>query len=401
MNRNDRVVVTGAGVVTSLGSGMEAFSNGLFEGRSCVAPSARLQGSAACEVPDFTPVPWLGPKGIRVLDRAARLLAVASHMALDHAGLLREPSEEGDAGLGLVCGTMFGGVHSIATFDYAGIMDGPNGVNPADFPNTVINSPTGHAGIRFKMRGVNTTISAGLASGLQAIGYAADILRFGRSKAVLAGGLEELCEESMSGFHSTGLLAADRTVRPFGIERSGTVPGEGAALWVLELEESARARHAVPLLEVLGFGAAHDGAAAAAIHSKGRGAADAMREAITSAGISPAEVSCIFASANGARLGDEIEARALDEVFSGNPPPVCAPKAFWGEAMGASGALAALAAGVALERGLLPPTPSHRATDYALQLSASAQPLASGPALINALGCDGINVSLVIGLCRN
>lgn len=398
---NDRVVVTGAGVITSLGSGMELFSDGLYLGKSCAAPSTRLNGSLACEVPDFTPVPWLGAKGIRVLDRAARLLAVASHMALESAGFLRDAAPEGDPGVGLVCGTMFGGVHSIASFDHAGITDGPNGVNPADFPNTVINSPTGHAGIRFKLRGVNSTISAGLASGLQAIGYAVDVLRFRRSRSVLAGGVEELCEEAMSGFESTGLMTADESIRPFGPDRSGTLPGEGAALWMLELEETARARNATPLLEILGFGAVHDGAAAAAVHSKGRGAADAMSAAISAAGLRPSDISSVFASANGSRLGDDIEARALGAVFAGNPPPVCAPKAFWGEAMGASGALAALAAGVALQRGLLPPTPCYRRSEYALKLSAAAQEISSGPALINALGCDGINVCLVIGLCRN
>lgn len=396
-----RVVFTGAGVITSIGAGVEAFEEALYAGKSGQAVSARLNGAAAAEIVDFTPVPWLGNKGIRVLDRAARLLCVAAQMTLTAAGKTVDPAGEGDPEAGLVCGTMFGGLHSIATFDHTGATEGLANVNPADFPNTVINSPTGHAGIKFKLRGVNSTICAGFASGLQAIGYAADFVRFGRVKHVLAGGLEELCDESSLGFLRTGLASPDGLARPFGRDRNGMVPGEGAALWLLESPESAREGGREPLGEICGFGAAHDAGSVHGLHASGAGAAAAMREAIAGAGLTPADVSCIFASANGSRLGDEIEARAIAAVFGpGGAPPVCAPKAAWGEAMGASGALAAMAAGIALRRQLLPPTAGFEATLTDLSLSARPQPISGGHALINSFGCDGINVSLLIGLWR-
>ncbi len=395
-----RVVYTGAGVITSIGAGVEAFEEALYSGNCGIAPSARFNGAAAGEIVDFTPVPWLGNKGIRVLDRAARLLCVAAQMSLTAAGRPADPAGEGDPESGLVCGTMFGGLHSIATFDHTGVTEGPSQVNPADFPNTVINSPTGHAGIKFKLRGVNSTICAGFASGLQAISYAADFVRFERAKWVLAGGLEELCEESSEGFQRTGLASPDGTVRPFGRDRNGTVPGEGAALWLLELEETARERGATPLGEVRGFGAAHDAASLHGLHASGAGAASAMRQAIASAGLTPADIACIFASANGSRLADEIEARAINEVLGPGAPPVCAPKAAWGEAMGAAGGLAAVAAGIALQRQMLPPTAGFAASDSGLKLSAQPQPISGDHALINSIGCDGANVSLLISLWR-
>ena len=142
-----------------------------------------------------------------MLDRSARLLCVAAHMALTGTGLQQQEGGEGDPNLGLVCGTMFGSVHSITSFDWSGVTDGPAYVNPMEFPNTVINSPAGQAAIKHKLRGVNSTISAGLVSGLYAIHYAAEFLRFGRATALLAGGVEELCEESFLSFRKVGVIS--------------------------------------------------------------------------------------------------------------------------------------------------------------------------------------------------
>src|SRR5437870_12846577 len=184
-----RVVVTGAGVICSIGAGIEEFERNLYAGCSGVGPSPLLGETAiAAEVRNFNPTPWLGSKGIRVLDRSARLLSVAAHMALTATGLQQPEGGEGDPNLGLVCGTMFGSVHSITSFDWSGVTDGPTYVNPMEFPNTVINSPAGQAAIKHKLRGVNSTISAGVGAGPYAIHDAAGVLGFGRAAALLAGG---------------------------------------------------------------------------------------------------------------------------------------------------------------------------------------------------------------------
>ncbi|MBI3940608.1 MAG: hypothetical protein HY315_07210, partial [Acidobacteria bacterium] len=344
-----RVMVTGAGVITSIGAGIEAFSEALYEGRCGIASSALIGASPApaAEIRNFTPEPWLGNKGIRVLDRSARLLCVAAQMALTHSDLARRAAGGEDPSLGLICGTMFGSVHSITAFDWSGLTDGPKYVNPMDFPNTVINSPAGQAAIRYKLRGVNSTISSGLASGLYAIHYASEFLRLGRAGALLAGGVEELCEESFLGFCKNGLISARGRIAPFAPDRDGTVLGEGSALWVLETEEAARERGAAPLLEVCGFGAAHDAHSITAYQLRAEGATAAIEEALRSSGIGPEAVGMVVASAGGSRAGDRMEARALANIFGARLAeiPVCAPKAAFGEALGASGALLAVTAG--------------------------------------------------------
>src|SRR6266699_3820622 len=232
---SERTVITGAGVISAIGAGVEEFERTLYAGASGVKPSELFgDHTVTAEVRNFNPQQWLGNKGIRVLDRSARLLCVAAQMALTATGLQQQEGSEGDPNLGLVCGTMFGSVHSITSFDWSGVTDGPAYVNPMEFPNTVINSPAGQAAIKHKLRGVNSTISAGLVSGLYAIHYAAEFLRFGRATALLAGGVEELCEESYLSFKKVGVISASGRARPFGIDRDGTMLGEGSALWMLE-----------------------------------------------------------------------------------------------------------------------------------------------------------------------
>jgi 3-oxoacyl-[acyl-carrier-protein] synthase II len=397
-----RIVVTGTGVVSCIGAGTEEFEKSLYEGVTGIGtrtlfPDTVPEGPAG-EVRNFTPQQWLGNKGLRVLDRSARLLSVAAAIALKESGLAQPEGSEGDPGLGLVCGTTFGSVHSIAAFDWSGLCDGPNLVNPMEFPNTVINSPAGQAAIKHKLRGVNSTISAGLASGLYAIHYATEFLRFGRATALLAGGVEELAEESYLSFQRAGWMSVAGALRPFAPDRDGTVVGEGSALWMLETEEHARNRGAVPHLEVCGFGSAHDAQSLESYNPRAEGSESAIQIALESAGIEPKDVGGIIASANGSRGADAMEARALGAVFGGRLPaiPICAPKAAFGEALGASGALLAVTAGIAAQRGEVPPTAGYRMSDGNLCLSAGVQPLAGSHVLVNCFGCDGNNTALVL-----
>jgi 3-oxoacyl-[acyl-carrier-protein] synthase II len=394
-----RVVVTGAGVISGSGAGIEEFERNLYGGCSGIGPSPLLgDGAIAAEVRNFKPQTWLGNKGIRVLDRSARLLCVAAHMALTATGLQQEEAGDGDPNLGLVCGTMFGSVHSITSFDWSGITDGPTYVNPMEFPNTVINSPAGQAAIKFKLRGVNSTISAGLVSGLYAIHYASEFLRFGRATALLAGGVEELCEESFFSFGKVGVLSPSGRLRPFEPDRDGMALGEGSALWMLETAESAEARGAQPLLEICGFGAAHDAHDIQAFRVRAEGATSAIGEALQAADIGPEAIGCVIAGASGSKAGDAMETHALRHIFGSRLAeiPICAPKAAFGEAMGASGALCAVTAGLALARRALPPTAGFREAEPDLRLSSDSQEIQGEYALVNCFGCDGNNAALVL-----
>ncbi|MBI2820932.1 MAG: beta-ketoacyl-[acyl-carrier-protein] synthase family protein [Acidobacteria bacterium] len=400
---SSRIVATGAGVISSIGAGTEEFAEALYAARSGIAPCGLLEpegpAAAAAAIRDFAPERWLGAKGLRVLDRSARLLCVAAQMALSSSGLAGLTAEEDTDSRGLVCGTMFGGVHSIVAFDWSGLTEGPKYVNPMDFPNTVINSPAGQAAIRFKLRGINSTISSGLASGLYAIHYAAEFLRLGRASALLAGGVEELCQESLLGFIKNGLISPRGRIFPFSADGGdGTIPGEGSALWVLETEERARARGVKPLAEVCGFGAAHDARSINAYHPEADGATAAVLGALQASGIPPEAIGLIVASANGSRGGDAMELRALSRVFGSRLEqiPVCAPKAAFGEALGASGALLALTGGMALQRRLAPPTVAVAGAARGLRLLQHPERLEAEYALVNCFGCDGNNASLVL-----
>jgi 3-oxoacyl-[acyl-carrier-protein] synthase II len=322
-------------------------------------------------------------------------------MALQDSDLLLEEGGAKDPSIGLVCGTMFGSVHSIASFDWSSLEDGVKYVNPMLFPNTVINSPAGQAAIKHNLQGVNSTIAAGMTSGLYAIHYASEFIRLGRNKTLLAGGVEELCQESYLGLLKNGFLSPRSLLQPFGPQRDGTVQGEGTALWVLETEEGARQRGVKPLLEICGFGSAHDAHSVSAYQVRGQGAARAIESAIQAAGISIGDIGLIVANASGSRAADRMEANALGKVFGDHLEkiPVCAPKAAFGEALGASGALQAMVAAAALKRGEVPPTAGFSGTDTDLLLSDGAQELSGAYVLINSFGCDGNNTALIVKSC--
>jgi 3-oxoacyl-[acyl-carrier-protein] synthase II len=397
----DRIVITGAGVISSIGGGVAEFEKALYGGACGVAPGGLLpNGAVTAEVRDFSPQQWLGNKGLRVLDRAARLLCVATQMALSGVGRASAGEiAETDGEAGLVCGTMLGSVHSITAFDWSGLEDGPNLVNPMDFPNTVINSAPGQAAIKFKLGGVNSTLCAGSASGLYALHYAAEFLRLGRARMLLAGGTEELSQEAFLGFQANRLLSPSGAVRPFYDHRDGTVLGEGAALLAMETGSAARQRDAQPWAEIAGFGCAQDAHSTHAFDARAEGATAAIQMALEVAGVRSEEVACVISSASGAIAGDAMEAAALRNVFGSRLAeiPVCAPKAALGDTLGAAGAMAALGGALALRNQCVPPTVGDSGlVPRDIRLSSHSQGIAGDYALINAFGCDGNNAAMVL-----
>jgi 3-oxoacyl-(acyl-carrier-protein) synthase len=163
---------------------------------------------------------------------------------------------------------------------------------------------------------------------------------------------------------------------------------------MLESLESAESRGHAPWLEIGGFGATQSAYRIDRFDLRGDGAAEAIEAALANSGIDAAEIACIVCSASGSRAGDEMELRAIEKVFGRrlSDIPLCAPKAAFGEAMGASGAMCAMTAGLALQEQSLPPTPGY---------SQTATPIQGEYALVNAFGCDGNNASLVVRLCKN
>jgi 3-oxoacyl-[acyl-carrier-protein] synthase II len=300
-----RVAVTGVGVVSPVGIGRERYWAALAAGECGVRPvtlfdASNLRHGAAGEVPDFKPEEILGPKGLRLLDRSTRLALCASSLALQDAKL--DASVEG-ARIGVSLGSAVGSLESRAGYYETLYREGQVGLNPALFPNTVVNSPASQVAIRFRLTACNATLSSGSASSLHALDYAAEAIRHGRARAMLAGGFEGLGEFLFVSFHQTGCLSG--AARPYDRRRDGVVPGEGAAVLVLEELKSARARGASILGEYRGGGSSTD-------------LEESVGQALDEAERAPRSVGLVCSGGSGSTSGDAAEARALNSVFGRN-----------------------------------------------------------------------------------
>jgi len=404
-----RAVITGIGILSAIGQGKDAYWEALHRGatgvrRITLFDAARFRVKTAGEIADFDAVAYLGKKGLRDLDRSTRLVCSAARLALDDSGLI--VSENSSRAVGVAIGTTFGSLHSIAQFDRSGLLEGPRFVNPSHFPNTVINSPASQVSIRFAIRGFNTTLSTGFCAALDALSYAADFIRLGRADAVLAGGVEELCEETFRLFHDLGHLSGmngnEPVSRPFDAGRDGFVLSEGASVLVVESEEHARSRGADILAVILGCGNAFDPEADSTFERAGRGLRTAVSQALEEAGVLPKDVGYVCSCANGTLGLDAMEARVLNEVFGEKTGrvPVSSIKSMIGETYSASGALAVSAAVGAIRQGFIPPTVNHRQTDALcafdiVQNAARAQAVKT--VIVTAADPYGQNSALVVG----
>lgn len=359
-----RVVITGRGVVTPVGHSPRALHRALCEGRSAIRPiegfdTQGLPCNEGGEIAAFRPQDFLGKRNLRPLDRTSQLLAVAAQLALVDSGTCPLTRERED--VGLVVGTMFCSVRTIAAFDRRAMAAGPAYASPLDFANTVINAAAGQIAILHGLRGVNSTIAAGCTSGLRAITYAADLVRSGRACIVLAGGVDELCFESLYGFYRTGQLRELRNGSrscpvPFDARRKGFCLAEGAALLMLESADSAL-RRGVPILgEITGYGHAFDGSLRENSAQSVAAIERSMRQALQNAGVTPAQLDAWSSSANGSIREDRHEAWAAARVLGGQERevPITASKSVLGETLGASGALQVVALLEAMREGELP-----------------------------------------------
>lgn len=406
-----RIAITGAGVLSPIGYGREAFWEALSYGAKGFRPitlfdTTPFRVRIAGELSDFDPIAILGKKGLRDLDRSTQLLCAAAKAALDDARL--PVTEEASHRMGVSVGTTFGSLHSISQFDRSGLIEGPRLVNPSHFPNTVINSPASQVSIRFKIRGFNTTLSTGFCAGLDAIMYGADFLRMERADVVLAGGVEELCEETFLLFHNLGHLSGmdgrEPVSRPFDALRDGCILSEGAAVLVLEREEHARERGGEILAVVMGGGSAFDPAADGtfAQPAAGAGLRTAIEAALREAKLAPYDIDYLCACANATPGLDRMEARVIHEVFQdhAHAMPVSAIKSMIGETYSASGALAVVAAMGAIRDGFVPPTANYGERDPQCGLDCvpnAARQQRIRHVLVTASDPYGQNAAVVIG----
>lgn len=407
-----RIVITGVGVLASTGIGKDVFWDALKNGRSGIKPvtlfdTSNLRSKLAGEISGFEAASILGPKGLRNMDRTTLLVLSASKLALDDAKISYPISETETDDFGVALGSTMGSVWSISEFDKTALREGPRAVNPALFPNTVINSPASHISIRFNIQGFNSTISTGFCSSLDAMYYAINMMRLYDYKVVLTGGVEELCEQTYKGFHKIGHLAGSRPGKeevncPFDKRRNGIMMGEGAAIFVFEELEHALNRNAEIYAEVLGYGTSFDPASHNIYSPKAEGASDAIKACLNDAALGANDIDYISASANSTLDCDVMETRAIRKVFGKNADnvPVSSIKSIIGESFSAGGAMNLGGAVGALEEDFLPPTINFEKKDPRCDLDYVANTprgVKIKNVLINAFSPTGSNSSLVVG----
>lgn len=387
MKNGRRVVVTGLGVIGPCGIGRDAFWAGLL------GPAP--EGNRV--VHDFDPTVWLGPKEARRTDRFAQMAIGAAEMALEDAGAVEvDPDRRG-----VILGTGVGGLLTLEEQILVRAEKGEKRVSPFLVPMMMANAGAASLSMRFGWRGPCETIVTACASGTHAIGYAARLVAMGICDAMLTGGSEaSITPTALAGFGNMTALSPDRMSRPFDKDRNGFVIAEGGAVLVLEDLESARARSATILGEVMGSASTADAHHITAPAPDGSGAVRAMELAIADAGLQPGDIAHINAHGTSTPLNDAAEAEAIAKVFGAPGPPVTSTKGVTGHALGAAGALEAVAVLLSIEHRQIPPTAGlvERDADITIDVvTGDPRPWTPGPTLSNSFGFGGHNGCIVIG----
>jgi len=405
-----RVVITGLGILAGNGKGKQEFWQSLREGKPGFRPitifdTEQFQVNIAGEVPDFDAKDYMGPKGLRTLDRATRLLVSSAFLAVDDCGF--KITDENTDDVGVSCGTTLGSLKSIAEFDEVTLREGPRYTNPALFPNTVINSPASQVSIWHNIQGFNTTISTGFTASLDAMSYAYDFIQLDRAKVIFAGGVEELCKQTYYGFHTLKFISGSKEGEefvncPFDKRRNGATFGEGACLAVMEDYEHAKNRGAKILGEVLSFGYYFDPFRINKYNPRGIGIREAMKQALDNADLKPKDIDYICANANSTVAADKIETEAIKDIFGKHSSkiPVSAIKSMIGECYSVSGAFSVAAGLGVLNENFIPPTINYKEKDSDCDLDYvpnQARKAKVNNILINNFGPNGSHCCMVLG----
>src|SRR4030066_1309392 len=366
-----RIVITGIGVIAPNGIGKEQFWTALKEGRSGIKPISRFDTSSfKCklggEVPNFNPTVFLGTKGLKNLDRTARLLCSAAKLALEDAKLTINYKNTDD--IGVCTGTTLSSLWNFAEFERGAIKEGPLFTDAALFPGTVVNAASSQVSIRFNIQGFNTTVSTGYSSSIDALKYAVDFIRAGRTKAVLVGAVESISPANYTGFYRLGFLAGikgEELSCPFDKRRNGIILGEGAAVIVIEDEEYAKRRKANIYAEVKGTGNCFDPYKMGKYNPEVNGLRESMKKAVRDSGLRITDIDYISASANSVREQDRLEPKAIKDVLGrvAYNIPVSSIKSMIGDPFSAGGLLQIAASVGSMVNGFIPPTINYRVKD--------------------------------------
>jgi 3-oxoacyl-[acyl-carrier-protein] synthase II len=419
MNSRRRVWITGLGLVTAAGIGLEPFRAALRGARSPILAVDRLDASAfrsrvAAQVDDFDPADHMDARSVRGLDRFSQFGVAAGRMAVDDAGF--RPGEAGHPDperVGIFLGSALGGVAFAEEQHERYLERGIRSVSPTLALAVFGGAAPANIGIQLGVRGPILSTANSCASGAVAIGEALGAIRDGEVDAAVAGGAE--CPLSALAFGAFDVIRAladghndipDRACRPFDAERTGFVLGEGAALLVLEEAEAAARRGAVPYAEVRGYGATSDAHHMVQPRPDGSEAARAVTIALADAGDEASAIDYVNAHASSTPLGDVAEARALALALGDQAAavPVSGTKALYGHPLGATGAIEAAIGALTIRDGWAPASVNLEASEE--EIANSLPGLIRDPAgrpgtyervLSTSFGFGGLNAALVLG----
>ena len=404
-----RVVITGVGMITPLGIGVEQSWNGLLAGRSGIGKitqfdAANFATRIAGEVAGFNPEDYIEPKEIKKMDRFIHFALAAAQMAMNDSGL--KITDENAERTGVIVGSGIGGLRSIEHYHSVLLEKGPRRITPFFIPMLVVNLASGQISIRFGAKGPNSAVATACATGSHAIGDAFKIIQRGDADAMIAGGTEAVITPlGIGGFNAMKALSTrndepEKASRPFDMDRDGFIMGEGAGIMILESLETALERGAGIYAEIAGYGMAADAYHITAPSPNGEGAARCMKMALKDAGVEPSVVNYINAHGTSTKAGDEIETYAIKTVFGeyAYKIPVSSTKSMTGHLLGAAGGVESVISVLSIKDDIIPPTINLDTPDPECDLDyvpKQARRTTVNYALSNSFGFGGTNACLL------
>lgn len=412
-----RVVVTGMGALTPIGNNLEAYWEGLKNGKSGCAPityfdTEKFKTKFACELKGYEPQDFFDRKEARKLDRFAQYALVSSDEAIKNSGLDLEKVDK--FRVGVVWGAGIGGLETFQNemMGYAG-GDGTPRFNPFFIPKMIADIAPGNISIKHGFMGPNYTTVSACASSANAMIDALNYIRLGHCDIIVTGGSEAAVTiAGMGGFNAMHALSTrnespESASRPFDATRDGFVLGEGAGALILEEYEHAKARGAKIYAEVLGGGLSSDAHHMTAPHPEGIGVVKVMENCLQNAGLNPEDVDAINTHGTSTPLGDVAELIAISKVFGSHAPNINinSTKSMTGHLLGAAGAIEAIASILAMENSLVPPTINHSVVDENIDSSLNltlnkAQEREVNVAMSNTFGFGGHNACVLFRKIR-
>ncbi|WP_420320750.1 beta-ketoacyl-ACP synthase II [Flagellimonas sp.] len=407
-----RVVVTGMGALTPIGNNLEAYWEGLKNGKSGCAPityfdTEKFKTKFACELKGYDPNDYFDRKEARKLDRFAQYALVSSDEAIADSGLDLDKVDK--FRVGVVWGAGIGGLETFQNemIGYAG-GDGTPRFNPFFIPKMIADIAPGNISIKHGFMGPNYTTVSACASSANAMIDALNYIRLGHCDVIVTGGSEAAVTiAGMGGFNAMHALSTrnespETASRPFDATRDGFVLGEGAGALILEEYEHAKARGAKIYAEVLGGGLSSDAHHMTAPHPEGIGVVKVMENCLQNAGMNPEDVDAINTHGTSTPLGDVAELIAISKVFGSHAPNINinSTKSMTGHLLGAAGAIEAIASILAMEHSLVPPTINHSVVDENIDPSLNltlnkAQKREVNVAMSNTFGFGGHNACVL------